>query len=114
MGRALFRGSGWLVSMQHFCLHDCVAFAIWYVLVIGGVVVALCTFCDVPTSPVGNCGDARFLWFEITIVVSKQAPTMHALHIGLCLYEKVRHRGAAGVSVPCAQGGVAAAEPPAD
>ena len=34
------------------------------------------------------------------MVVAKQAPTMHALHIGLCLYEKVRHRGggAAGVS----------------
>ena len=50
MERALCRGGGWLLSMQHFCLHDCVAFAIWYVLVIGGVVVALCTFCDAPTS----------------------------------------------------------------
>ena len=45
-GRCAIHGDGWLVSMQHFCLHDCVAFAIWYVLAIGGVVVALCTFCD--------------------------------------------------------------------
>ena len=51
MGQALCRGGGWLVSMHYFCLHGCVAFAIWYVLVIGGVVVALCTFCDAPTSP---------------------------------------------------------------
>jgi hypothetical protein len=47
-------------------------------------------------------------------VVAKQALTMHPLHIGLCKYEKVRHCGAAGVSVPCAQGGVAAAQPPAN
>ena len=52
MERALCHGGGWLVSMQHFCLHDCAAFAIWYVLAIGGVVVALCTFCDALTSPV--------------------------------------------------------------
>ena len=50
--RALCRGGGWLVKMQHFCLHACVAFAIWYALVIGGVVVVLCTYCDAPTSPV--------------------------------------------------------------
>ena len=56
------------------------------------------------------------------MVVTKQAPTiiMHAyiiiiaLHIGLCLYGKVRHRGAAGVRVPCAQGGVAVAQLSAD
>ena len=35
------------------------------------------------------------------------------LHIGLCLYKKVLHRGSAGVSVPCAQGGVAVAQPTA-
>jgi hypothetical protein len=78
MGRALCRGGGWLVSMQHFCLHDCVAFAIWYVLVIGGVVVALCTFCDAPTSPVDNCGDAHFCGLELLWwLPSKPPPCMH-------------------------------------
>ena len=107
------RGGEWLVSMQHFCLHDCVAFAIWYVLAIGGVLVALCAICDAPTSPVDNCCDAHFCGFGITMVVAKQTFTMHALHIGLCLiYEKVGNRGATGVSVPCAQVGVAATRPP--
>ena len=59
MERALCRGGEWLVSMQHFCLHDCVAFAIWYVLVTGGVVVALCTFCDALTSPVEDIAVTR-------------------------------------------------------
>ena len=58
--------------MQHFCLHDCVAFAIWYVLVIGGVVVALCTFFDAPTSPVDFCG-LELLWW----LPSKPPPCMH-------------------------------------
>ena len=35
MERALCHGGGWLVSMQHFCLHDCAAFAILYVWVSG-------------------------------------------------------------------------------
>jgi hypothetical protein len=96
--RALCRGGGWLVSMQHFCLHDCAAFAIWHVLVIGGVVVALCTFCDALTSPVDTiavtrifvvwnyCGGCQASLHHACII-------MHALHImiGLCLYEKVRH-----------------------
>ena len=65
--RALCHGGGWLVSMQYFCLHDCAAFAIWYVLpvlVVGGVVVALCTFCDALTSPVDTIAVTRI--FVIT------------------------------------------------
>ena len=59
--QALCRGGGWLVSMQHFRLHDCVVFATWYVFVIGGGVVALCMFCDAPTPPV----DAHFCGLEL-------------------------------------------------
>ena len=87
---ALCHGGGWLVSMQHFCLHasDCTAFAIWYGLVVGGVVVALCTFCDALTSPVNICDDERLCGLGLLWLVAKQASTMHniimhALHIGL-------------------------------
>ena len=116
--RALYHGGGWLVSMQHICLHDCAAFAIWYVLVAGGVVVASRTFYDALTSPVAIAVTRIFVvwnYYDDCQASSHHACIiMHALHIGLCLYEKVRHRGAAGVSVPCAQGGVAVAHPSPD
>ena len=78
MERALCHGGGWLVSMQHFCLHDCATFAIWHVLVIGSVIVALCTFCDALTSPVlrrahiargHNCGDAHLCGLELSVEI---------------------------------------------
>ena len=114
MERALCHGGGWLVSMQYFCLHDCAAFAIWYVLVIGGVVVALCTFCDALTIAVTRIFVVWNYYGGCQASPHHACIIMHALHIGLCLYKKVQHRGAAGVSVPCAQGGVAVAQPPAD
>ena len=97
----------WVVSKHAtlFYLHanDCAAFSNWYVLVVWGVVVALCTFCDALTSPVNICSKRAFLWFGIIMIGCQASPhhaciIMHALHIGSCLYEKVRHRGAAGVS----------------
>ena len=89
-GRCVMHGGGWLVSMQHFCLHDCAAFAIWYVLAIRSLVVALCAFCDALTIVVTRIFVVWkvLLWWNL----AKQAPTMHALHIGLCLHEKVRQR----------------------
>ena len=102
-------GGGWLVSIQHFCfLHDCAAFAIW------GVAVALCTFCDALTIVVTRIFVVWNYYGGCQASPHHACIIMHALHIGLCLYEKVRHRGAAGVSVPCALGGVAVALPPAD
>ena len=101
--------------MQHLCLHDCAAFAIWYVLAIRGVVVALCTFCDALTSPVDLGFFVVWDYYDGCQASPHHACIiMHVLHIGLCLYKKVRHRGAAGVSVPCAQGGVAVLQPSAD
>ena len=47
-------------------------------MVIVGVVVAFCTFCDAPTSPVDNCGDAHFCGLELLWwLPSKPPPCMH-------------------------------------
>ena len=84
--RVLYHGGGWLVNMQHFCLHDCAAFAIRHGLVIGGGIVALCTFCDTLTSPRGQLRWRTSLWFGIIMVVAKQAPTIHVcMHTYNCI-----------------------------
>ena len=115
MGRALWHGGGWLVSMQHVCLHDCAAFAIWYVLTTGGVVVALCTFCDALSSPMNTGGDAPFCAvgprFGITRV---PPPCMHCILVVAYMKRCGTVVCTAGVTgVPRTQGDVTMVHPPA-
>ena len=78
---------------------------------------SLCTFSDALTSPVTIVATRIFVVWNCyggcQASPHHACIIMHALHIGLCLCGKVRHRGAAGLSIPCAQGGVAVAQPPA-